>query len=518
MGQQHSTGTGGLGDSNSSPSHPSPPSTHLYNGHTLSADESNGVEKERSSPSLLGSRGQSQSVRAAIDNFIAKCLAGGSDDGCTPPSSPKPQDRPVEVVAVLDSDEDGDQDAARDGGGGCSGGGEGSTAKPQGDKLAGVDSGAGGSVGDQSKGSGCVDSWGNSDKSRGNCGPSNCGSVPNTQDRQDRRKEVSQGLQSDAGGRNPELTRTGNGEALSEKVGNEFHEKTSTGSCTQLNSGNDCELSSDKQNNGGSAVPSKSQSPHITRSVALKNSSPKALEGQTGDLSVKGHMLGELNTGGDRYRPSDNKNQLSSDPGDNPQCIKHANEDGSDEPPAPSIRLTTIIDRMLDSSLGNGRGLKTLPVNQRILNQIAVDELSSSQTNQNKKKNEAGEKANNDNKPSDSAGFCFMDHINQAVERTFSSITEEERMEKMLLSSKTADKRQHGFNTQGSKSSQTSSSSTPAPPGSALSVQDMVDQVIHQTKEERKLITQASDVLSSSSGKPLVSSAPSSHHDRFVCF
>ena len=101
-------------------------------------------------------------------------------------------------------------------------------------------------------------------------------------------------------------------------------------------------------------------------------------------------MLGKMNSNGDGYQPSDKEYQLSTDPGDNPQPVEHANKDGIEEPPAPSIRLTTIIDRMLDTSLGTGRGLETVPVNKRILNQIAVDELASSQTSQNKQKNEAG--------------------------------------------------------------------------------------------------------------------------------
>ena len=195
----------------------------------------------------------------------------------------------------------------------------------------------------------------------------------------------------------------------------------------------------------------------------------------------------------------------------------------------PSMRLKTIIDRVLDNSLGGGLDVKPVPSEQRILSQIAAEEHSSARALQSSEtkdttggdtdSNKAAGEAKSDRRM-EPVAICFMEHIEKAVERSFSSITEEEERkekEKALVShtSKDGENKQVNWGQWVSKQSETPASSAPSvSEGTAISVQDIVDRVISQTEVISKLMTTSTGPSLHTDSKPLVSASGTFYPDR----
>ncbi|XP_076456173.1 uncharacterized protein LOC143290534 [Babylonia areolata] len=194
-----------------------------------------------------------------------------------------------------------------------------------------------------------------------------------------------------------------------------------------------------------------------------------------------------------------------------------------------SMRLKTIIDRMLDSSLGGGSEMSSAPSEQHVLPQIMVNDHSeatnSTQQQSDKiRKSEAvgssasGSVARPPNSTADPMAICFMDHIEKAVERSFSTITEEEERkekEKVLAvpltgsTTKMVDSKSSAWSIRTSKASDTTPSAVSGGDGT-ISVQDIVDRVITQTEVVAKqpLPSQHSD------SKPTVSASGTFYPDK----
>ena len=197
---------------------------------------------------------------------------------------------------------------------------------------------------------------------------------------------------------------------------------------------------------------------------------------------------------------------------------KESSDASNDGEGVASVQLKTIIERVLDSSLGVGMSLKSIPLEQQILPQIAADETATSTSNKTKEMESGKGRETESGKASSEGGWdrrvepvtlCFMDHIEKAVERSFSSITEEEeRKEKektLAAAAKVADSKALGWNNvRVSKNSEAPSPASSAADGT-ISVQDIVDRVISQTEVISKRGTDS---------KPLVAASGTFYPDR----
>ena len=198
---------------------------------------------------------------------------------------------------------------------------------------------------------------------------------------------------------------------------------------------------------------------------------------------------------------------------------KESSDGSNDGDGVASVRLKTIIERVLDNSLGVGMDLKSVPLEQQILPQIAADERAFLTASKAKETERGKSVETHSGKPSSEVGserkvesvpLCFMDHIEKAVERSFSSITEEEeRKEKekvLAAAAKAGENKVSSWNPRVSKNSE-----TPLPASSVadrtISVQDIVDQVISQTEVISKRGTD-------SNSKPLVAASGTFFPDR----
>lgn len=207
-----------------------------------------------------------------------------------------------------------------------------------------------------------------------------------------------------------------------------------------------------------------------------------------------------------------------------PSCESNKSKDSSDGlndgDGVASVRLKTIIERVLDNSLGVGMDLKSIPLEQQILPLLADDERATSlnanktsETENSKVSATDGSKSTNEggsDRKVEPMTLCFMDHIEKAVERSFSSITEEEeRKEKekvLAAAARAVENKMPSWNSRGSK---TSEMPLPAPsiPDGTISVQDIVDRVISQTEVISKR---------GSDSKPLVAASGTFYPDRLV--
>lgn len=205
--------------------------------------------------------------------------------------------------------------------------------------------------------------------------------------------------------------------------------------------------------------------------------------------------------------PSRAGENLNTNGDDDVDGSNNSADDSSDGDGLRSVRLKTIIDRVLDNSLGTGHDFKSIPHEQRILPQLTADEKATSRSA---------------NVPSESSGtrqdesintvekkiepmVCFMDHIEKAVERSFSSITEEEeRKEKEKdfagkEGGKESEPKTLSWSTRPLKSEAPGSS---AIVDSTISVQDIVDRVISQTEVISKMMTTSATCTVQTDTKP----------------
>lgn len=196
---------------------------------------------------------------------------------------------------------------------------------------------------------------------------------------------------------------------------------------------------------------------------------------------------------------------LGNNAGSENRKSKERADNSSDADGLTSVRLKTIIDRVLDNSLGSGVDLRNIPVEQHIpASQLsAADEKAApaKQEVSNSNPSTAGgskvEGAGTNSRKVEQLPICFMDHIEKAVERSFSSITEEEERKEKEMAEAAAQEalresstKTPAWNVQLSRNStETNGSSVTGNSDSTISVQDIVDRVISQTEVISKLMT-----------------------------
>ncbi|KAK7482444.1 hypothetical protein BaRGS_00026261 [Batillaria attramentaria] len=207
--------------------------------------------------------------------------------------------------------------------------------------------------------------------------------------------------------------------------------------------------------------------------------------------------------------PAGTVDNSKSNQGEDSNQSKGTTDDSSDGDGVVSVRFKTIIDRVLDTSLGIGPDLSSIPHEQRILSQLAADEKAAA-TRSTMAVSDVSNKKDNSSTSSEKKiepmAVCFMDHIEKAVERSFSSITEEEERkekEKALAAREAmreADGKQPSWGTRQAKTETSGGDST-------ISVQDIVDRVISQTEVISKLMTTSAGASSQTDTKPTATAA-----------
>ncbi|XP_076437022.1 uncharacterized protein LOC143276421 [Babylonia areolata] len=439
---------------------------------------------------VLAVDAHSQSVRAVIDSFIETCLASSSDESDESPSSPYSAptapaptatiaDKDDDVAMVVDNDNHHDDDEAGDTdihthapihtsmcihtqARPVTAGDDESSRRETGDNPSGTDQGQRRGVGGQSS------EFGGEEESReerqevmglgisehsisgGGC-VQNGGDQNWVTDRPDKLRWPQKGEE------------TGSRESLSQEDSSLSNQKTRTSSehsasgliilTPEQNSEKDDDRPSDIVPVIGTRLELKNSAGFKGRTTNAEEGSRRGLLSQTCTSTTNTVTCERRRSVSEKKydTPKDKDPQKSGVCGDSKKNATAEQEDSIDNNHHVTtyIQLKTFIDRMLDSSLGAAQDPNSLPPRvQRILPQIIsnntvtpVDPKPETSGRGDRRESdvernsfrqqcvEAG--AEGKEKGAEGGGaMCFMDHIEKAVERSFSSITEEEeRME-----------------------------------------------------------------------------------------